>query len=333
MSIQTGKNDASAPLPVTILTGFLGSGKSTLLNVLLRAPHEQKIAVIVNEFGAVGIDGAMLAGGEQFVELDNGCLCCALNEDLQKTLQDIVARGGIQRIIIETTGIADPLPVAWACTRPELSQQLRVDAIVTLVDARACAQILADYREARVQVERADMLLINKIDLVDDAGALARETVRALNQEAPLFCIEQAQLAWDVLLDADARTPTQMLPEQAPGAGDAHSHGHRHAADALRSWAWTQPVDAGAIDEAGVETLAYAVPAAVIRFKALVFVDAPEGPWLLLHGVAGRIDLRFVTPERAPKSSVFVFFGAPVPQAQLEALCAEHLRPLRRQSH
>ena len=107
-------------IPATVLGGFLGSGKTTLLNRLLRDRHGLRVAVIVNEFGEVGIDGAAITGAAQFVELDNGCLCCAINEDLQRTLRDLAARGGFDHLVLETTGLADPLLVGWTFSKESL---------------------------------------------------------------------------------------------------------------------------------------------------------------------------------------------------------------------
>jgi hypothetical protein len=121
--------DSLTRVPVTIVGGFLGSGKTTRVNALLREPHGRRVAVVLNEMGEVGIDAARLAGAEEFVELDGGCICCALNADLEATLGRLRARGGFDHLVIETTGIADPLPVAWTFERPALREGYRVDAV------------------------------------------------------------------------------------------------------------------------------------------------------------------------------------------------------------
>lgn len=320
------------PIPVTVLSGFLGSGKTTLLNWLLRAEHGLRIAVIVNELGAVGIDGALVPQGERFVTLDNGCLCCALNEDLEATLTELVAQPGVDHVVIETTGLADPLPVAWTCTRPALSQRLRVDAVVTVVDA-GTAQLLPEQSiEARMQIERADILLLNKLDLTDDGGEAAAAALRARNPEAPLLRATHAEVPWHLILGQQlVLAPASARGPEAPSsAGHSHEHGaeagaHAHAAPSFASWSWTQPA-AEALDEAAIEAMCYDVPASVFRFKGLLFVDAPEGPWLLVNAVAGRIDLRFLTPERPPTHSVWVFFGRTLDTQLLAQLCARGRR-------
>lgn len=322
---------AAAPIPVTVLAGFLGSGKTTLLNVLLHgAQSGERIAVIVNELGAVGIDGALVDGGEQFVELDNGCLCCVLNEDLSQTLSAIVARGNIDRILIETTGVADPLPVAWSCTRPDVAEALRLDAIVVLLDAVAGPNILKRFAQARLQVERADVLLVTKIDLVSDGGQQATHIARSLNPHALVLSAEPGAVPVQALFGAARHLATPTPPVAAGPAAHANANAHGHAqgrAAHIDSVTWQRPAERGPLRERAIEQLAYQVPEEVIRFKALLRVDAPEGPWLLVHGVAGRIDLRFCAPPTPPKVSAWVFFGPHIDGPALLALCDEHLGP------
>lgn len=322
---------ASEPIPVTVLSGFLGSGKTTLLNQLLQGDHGQKVAVIVNEFGDVGIDGALIAGGERFVELDNGCLCCALNDDLQAALRELVAYAArraeagvgraLDRIVIESTGLAEPLPVAWACTRPGLSQALRIDAIVTVVDAANVAHTLQQGREAVLQLEQADLVVVNKVDLVPDSGDAAAAAVRAINDVAPQARCANGEVPWSFVMAAPEREGTTHRAADGPAhpQGDGHAHGYN-------SWSYVRGVDE-VFDEARCEQLAFAVPTDVVRFKALVRVDDVHGPWLLVHGVGGRVDLRFLAPPRPPVHSAWVFFGQHLDVSALEALCRTHMEP------
>jgi G3E family GTPase len=297
------------PIAATILSGFLGSGKTTLLNWLLSAPHGRRIAVVVNEFGAVGIDGSLVAGGEQFVQLDNGCLCCALNEDLDATLRGLMERGGFDHVVVETTGLADPLPVAWAFTRPGLSRYFRVDAIVTVVDAGALERALLEATEPRLQIERADLLILNKCDQTEDAGAAAEARVREMNAAAPLVKGSHGQVPWDFILGTHGRAPDALGPPA--------DHGHAHGASFET---WTFEVDA-VISDRRLEDFVLEVPDSVYRFKGLVRTVGDLGPWTLVNAVAGRIDVRPCIPSRPPARPCLVFIGKDLDVPALEALC------------
>ncbi|HET6346524.1 MAG TPA: GTP-binding protein [Myxococcota bacterium] len=296
------------PIAATILSGFLGSGKTTLLNWLLCAPHGRRIAVVVNEFGAVGIDGSLVAGGEQFVQLDNGCLCCALNEDLDATLRGLMERGGFDHVVVETTGLADPLPVAWAFTRPGLSCHFRVDSIATVVDAGALDRALLEATEPRLQIQRADLLILNKCDQTDDEGAAAEAKVRQMNPAAPLVKGTHGQVPWDFILGAHVR---------AADTPDHEAHGHAHGASFET---WTFEIDA-VIPDRRLEDFVYEVPESVYRFKGLVRTVGDLGPWTLVNAVAGRIDVRPCTPARPPARPCLVFIGKDLDVPALEALC------------
>lgn len=185
----------SKHVPVTILTGFLGSGKTTLLNRILKEQHGQKIAVIENEFGAEGIDNELLLQDteEQIVEMNNGCICCTVRGDLVRILGDLHARrekGDIKfdRVIIETTGLADPGPVAQTFfIDDDVADYYLLDAILTIVDAKHGAMQLKEHREAQEQIGFADRILISKTDLVtaEEQEAL-KAKIRQINPRAPI---------------------------------------------------------------------------------------------------------------------------------------------------
>jgi G3E family GTPase len=196
--------------PVTILTGFLGSGKTTLLNRILKEHHGHRIAVIENEFGEAGIDNELLVQDreEQIVEMNNGCICCTVRGDLVRILGELHAKrqaGQLQfdRVIIETTGLADPAPVAQTFfVDDDISQQYLLDAIVTMVDAKHAPQQLDEHHEAQEQVGFADRILITKTDVVqpDEVAQLRRRLVR-MNPRARIGEARHGVAAIEDLLD------------------------------------------------------------------------------------------------------------------------------------
>jgi G3E family GTPase len=196
--------------PVTILTGFLGSGKTTLLNRILKEQHGHRIAVIENEFGEAGIDNELLVqdGEEQIVEMNNGCICCTVRGDLLRILGELHAKKAagtlhFDRVIIETTGLADPAPVAQTFfVDDDINQHYLLDAIVTLVDAKHAPQQLDEHHEAQEQVGFADRILITKTDVVqpDDVAQLRQRLVK-MNPRAKIGEARHGVAAIDDLLD------------------------------------------------------------------------------------------------------------------------------------
>ena len=197
-------------IPVTLLTGFLGSGKTTLLNRILKGQHGHRIAVIENEFGEAGIDNELLVQDrdEQIVEMNNGCICCTVRGDLVRILGELHAKKSagqlhFDRVIIETTGLADPAPVAQTFfVDDDISQQYLLDAVVTMVDARHAPQQLAEHHEAQDQVGFADRILITKTDLVaaDEVASLRQRLVQ-MNPRAKVGEARHGVAAIDDLLD------------------------------------------------------------------------------------------------------------------------------------
>ncbi|MBC7379041.1 MAG: GTP-binding protein, partial [Burkholderiaceae bacterium] len=197
-------------IPATILTGFLGSGKTTLLKRVLEEAHGQKIAIIENEFGEENIDSDILVteSKEQIIQMSNGCICCSIREDLRATLQLLAAkkRKGLldfDRVVIETTGLADPGPVAQTFFMDEeIAESYLLDSILTLVDAKHAAQQLNDRQEARRQVGFADHIFISKTDLVaaDEVDALMHR-LKHMNPRAPQKAVHFGEVAISGVFD------------------------------------------------------------------------------------------------------------------------------------
>ena len=237
-------------IPATILTGFLGSGKTTLLKRILSEAHGQKIAVIENEFGEENIDNDILVGDteEQIIQLSNGCVCCTIREDLRSTLSDLAAkrRKGeltFDRVVIETTGLADPGPVAQTFFMDdEVAESYLLDSILTLVDAVHAQKQLDDRQEARRQIGFADQLFISKADLVDEAALDAlSHRLKHMNPRAPQRRVNFGDVPIAQVFDLhgfNLNAKLEIDPEflaaadQGHGHGNhGHDHGHDHAHD------------------------------------------------------------------------------------------------------
>ena len=195
-------------IPVTVLTGYLGAGKTTLLNRILSEPHGKKYAVIVNEFGEIGIDNDIIVGADEEVfEMNNGCICCTVRGDLMRILGGLMRKkGNFDGIIVETTGLADPAPVAQTFFMDEnVGRQTRLDAVVTVADAKWLNDRLKDAPEAKNQIAFADVILINKTDLVSPAELSEVEArIRAINPYARLHRTERAKIPLHEVLERNA---------------------------------------------------------------------------------------------------------------------------------
>ena len=223
-------------IPVTVLTGYLGAGKTTLLNRILSEPHGKKYAVIVNEFGEIGIDNDIIVGADEEVfEMNNGCICCTVRGDLMRILGGLMRKkGNFDGIIVETTGLADPAPVAQTFFMDEnVGRQTRLDAVVTVADAKWLNDRLKDAPEAKNQIAFADVILINKTDLVSPAELSEVEArIRAINPYARLHRTERAKIPLHEVLERNAFDLDRILDiEPAFLEGEEHDHdehGHDH---------------------------------------------------------------------------------------------------------
>ncbi|WP_309643899.1 GTP-binding protein [Phenylobacterium sp.] len=242
MSVMTDKT------PVTVLTGYLGAGKTTLLNRILTEDHGKRYAVIVNEFGEVGIDNDLIVGADEEVfEMNNGCVCCTVRGDLIRVLSGLMKRKGkFDAIIVETTGLADPGPVAQTFfVDDDVKAKTQLDSVTTVVDAKHLMLRLADSREAVEQIAFADQIVLNKTDLVTEAELKSVEAaIRRLNPLAPIHRAQRSNVSLDKILGRggfDLARITEVNPEFLnPPHGEEghvhdedcdHDHDHHHHGD------------------------------------------------------------------------------------------------------
>jgi len=236
--------DADNKVPVSVLTGFLGSGKTTLLNHILEAHHGKRIAVIENEFGEVGIDDSLVKGGsmaeeENIVEMNNGCICCTVRGDLIAGLKKLIKNSKktgkvLDGVLIETTGLADPAPVAQTFFADDFVQQhMRLDGILTLVDAKHIIQHLEDEKpegvenEAVEQIAFADRILLNKCDLVEEAELLEVEKrIRAINEKVPVKRCTNSEVEMDFILGIRGFSLDKIIEMDDAFLEDSHDHQH-----------------------------------------------------------------------------------------------------------
>ncbi len=293
----TTRDALAGLIPVSIITGFLGSGKTTLLNRLLKRPEMNRVAVVVNELGEIGVDNDLIeVSSEQMMLLNNGCLCCVLRGDLQETLRDlfIKRRNGeiidFDRVVIETTGLADPAPVMQTLiTDALLLEQYRLDCVVTLVDAVNAPGQLVQFTEPVKQVALADRLVVTKSDLVGEkqlAALTAR--LRELNPKAPLKVALNGEVELSFLVDVGLRRANARLEEVERWLGadeeDEHGHVHRHDATVqnfvLR---FDRPMPWEAFTQC-LEVLTALRGPDLLRVKGLVNVAGKAGP-MVVQGV------------------------------------------------
>ena len=320
-------------VPVTILTGFLGSGKTTLLNRILKEEHGQRIAVIENEFGEVGVDNEIIeTGDEQIVEMNNGCICCTVRGDLIRilgTLKEKRDQGALKfdRVVIETTGMADPGPVAQTFfTDEEIGNYYLLDSIITLVDAKHAPQQLDEFHEAQEQVGFADRILLSKTDLTteDQTKALV-ERLKRMNPRAPIKPVHFGNAPIAEVLDIRGFNLNAILELDPQFLTDiAHEHHDEVESFVFRS---DKPFNGEQLEQFLSGMIQLHGPE-LLRYKGVLWMKGNprrvvfQGVHMMMGGDLGK---PWARSEK--KSSIMVFIGRKLPKdlfiAGLEACLAK----------
>ncbi len=341
-----------ALIPSTILTGFLGAGKTTLLNRILREDHGMKIAVIENEFGQENIDNEILVqdSSEQIVEMNNGCICCTVRGDLIVALTALAnkrAAGTLafDRIIIETTGLANPGPVAQTFfVDEEVGANYMLDAVLTVVDARHAMAQLDEHEEAQRQVGFADKLLVSKTDLVQPAELAALTSrLKRMNPRAPITQVDFGNAPLSELLDIRGFNlndkleldPAFLTTEEAHGhdhdghehvhtdacdhshdAHDAHDHHHGHHSDDIAAFVFksARPFDTAKLDEF-LGSIVQVFGPRMLRYKGVLLMEGADRKVVFqgVHQIMGS-DLGAKWGENEERGSKMVFIGKNLPK-------------------
>ena len=321
-------------IPVSVITGFLGSGKTTLLAKLLRHPEMSRTAVIMNELGAIGLDHELIeTSDESFVRLSNGCLCCNVRSDLTLTLGDLAARRAagtvppFERVVIETTGLADPAPILHALMAdPGLAEVYALDGVVTTVDALAGAATLDRHAESLRQAAVADRIVLTKTDAQGAETRTLTERLATINPGAQLLQVVQGEVAPSALFEGGVYTAAGKHPDLGRWLADeavAVTRAHAHHRDDIASFCVVREAPLHAVTlPLFLSALAGNCGANLLRVKGIVAVAENPGQPAVIHGVQ-HVYHPPVWLERWPsgdRRTRMVFIGRGIPERWVRAL-------------
>ncbi len=307
-------------IPVTVLTGYLGAGKTTLLNRILSENHGKKFAVVINEFGELGVDNDLVVDADEEVfEMNNGCICCTVRGDLIRIIGGLMKRkGDLDGIIIETTGLADPAPVAQTFFVDEdVKARTRLDAIVTVVDAKNLPARLADSKEAEEQIAFADIVLLNKMDLVTpEEAAEVERRIRAINPQVEIRRSTKSEVPLEAVLGREAFSLARILEREPEFLSGDDEHEHDSEVQSL-SFEVSRPIDPERFN-AWISGLLAQKGQDLLRTKGILHYKGDDRRFAF-QAVHMMADGDFVGPwkEGDPRRSKIVFIGRDLNRPQL----------------